>query len=84
MPTMRRGPAGRLVSKPFGSREGTVWVAFDPRRMQTRKEVNEMHAAITRVLALSPILAALAAVFLSLVFAPVEPSIVPPDCPPLC
>lgn len=52
--------------------------------MQTRKEVNEMHAAITRALALTPILAAVAAVLLSLGLAPIDPSIVPPDCPPLC
>ena len=76
--------AAPLVSKPFGSREGTVWVAFDPRRMQTRKEVNEMHAVITRALALTPILAAVATVLLSFALTPVEPSIVPPDCPPIC
>jgi hypothetical protein len=52
--------------------------------MQTRKEVKEMHAAITRALALSPILAAVAAVILSLGLAPIEPSIMPPDCPPSC
>lgn len=52
--------------------------------MQTRKEVNEMHAVITRARALTPILAAVAAVLLSLGIAPVEPSIVPPDCPPIC
>lgn len=44
-----------------------------------------MHAAITRVLALTPILAAVAAVLLSLGLAPVEPSIMPgTTCPPFC
>jgi hypothetical protein len=52
--------------------------------MQTRKEVREMHAAITRAVALFPIFAAVAAVLLSLGLAPIEPSIVPPECPPSC
>lgn len=43
-----------------------------------------MHAAITRALALTPILAAVAAVILSHGLAPIEPSLMPPDCPPNC
>jgi hypothetical protein len=53
--------------------------------MQTRKEVTEMHAAITRARVMYVILAAVAAVLLSLGLAPIEPSMaMPVGCPPGC
>lgn len=58
-----------------------------PRIPEQRRSVDpaaDDDPAITRGLALTPILAAVAAVLLSLGLAPVEPSIVPPDCPPIC
>ena len=53
--------------------------------MQTRKEVTEMHVAITRAGLALLILAAVAAAFLILGIAPLEtstamPSLCPPDC----
>jgi hypothetical protein len=53
--------------------------------MQTRKEVTEMHAAITCAGLALLILAAVAAVFLVLGIAPIETSTaMPPICPPHC
>jgi hypothetical protein len=77
------------VSKPFGNREETVWVAAEPRRMQTWKEVRKMHAAITRNLAtlaglMTPFVVTLAAIVLSLAFVPAEPGHMPVYCPPNC
>jgi hypothetical protein len=73
------------VSKPFGTREGTVWVAVEPRRMETRREVTAMHAAITRARVMFVILAAVAAISLGLGIAPIETSTaMPVACPPNC
>ena len=54
--------------------------------MQTRKEVKDMHAAITRaaLVFVILILTAVAAVFLSPELAPFEHSAMPPLCPPAC
>jgi hypothetical protein len=53
--------------------------------MQTRREVTDMHAAITRARVTFVILAAVAALLLILGIAPVEPSTaMPPICPPHC
>ena len=86
VPGFGRAPVRlETVSRPFGSREETVWALFEPRCMQTRKEVTEMHAAIIRARAMFAILAAVAAVFLTLGIAPIEPSTaMPPICPPHC
>jgi hypothetical protein len=55
------------------------------RRMQTRREVTAMHAAITRVLVALPILAAVAAILVGLGIVPLETSTaMPPACPPDC
>lgn len=74
-----------VVGERFGDREKTVWVAFEPRRMHTRKEVTEMYAAITRanLMYLILILAAVGAVLLSVGLQPVEASILR-YCPPSC
>ena len=51
--------------------------------MQTRKEVTEMHVAISRARLMFLILA-VAATFLILGIAPIEPATMPvPACPPL-
>ena len=53
--------------------------------MQTRKEVKKMHTAITRARVMYVILAAVAAIILSLGLAPVGPAVMPlPTCPPFC
>jgi hypothetical protein len=53
--------------------------------MQTRKEVTEMHVAITRAVVVFVILAAVAAVFLVLGTAPVDSSTaMHAGCPPGC
>ena len=53
--------------------------------MQTRKEVTEMHVAITRAGLALLMLAAVAAVFLILGIEPVEPSTtMHAGCPPGC
>ncbi|HEX4746271.1 MAG TPA: hypothetical protein VFU99_05240 [Gaiellaceae bacterium] len=53
--------------------------------MQSWKEVTEMHAAITRARVALTILAAVAAVSLSLALTTVDPSVMPlPSCPPTC
>ena len=53
--------------------------------MQTRREVTEMHVAITHARVMFLILAAVAATFLILGIAPVEPATMPvPACPPIC
>jgi hypothetical protein len=53
--------------------------------MQTRREVKEMHAAITRAHVMFVILAAVAAIFLGLGIAPIETSTAMPiACPPVC
>lgn len=83
-----------LVGEPFGNREGTVWASFEPRRMQPRKEVDNMHVALIRSRAANTLVALLAAVAFATAFAPVidqggdsrpEPSIMPGSiCPPVC
>ena len=57
--------------------------------MQTRKEVKDMHAAITRKVAMlaglmTPLVMTLAAIALTLAFAPAEPGHMPVNCPPDC
>jgi hypothetical protein len=53
--------------------------------MQTRKEVTEMHVAINHARLMFLTLAAVAATFLILGIAPVEPATMPvPSCPPIC
>jgi hypothetical protein len=82
---MRRAPRASVVSEPFGTRGETVWASSEPRRMQTRKEVTEMHVAITRAGLALLMLAAVAAALLVLGIAPIETSTaMPPHCPPAC
>ncbi len=59
-----------VVSEPFENRGETVWASFEPRRMQTRKEVDNMHAALIRTRAASALIAFLAAIALATSFAP--------------
>ena len=81
----RPGYHVETVRKSFGSCEEAVWAGFEPRRMQTRKEVKKMHTAITRARVMYVILAAVAAIILSLGLAPVGPAVMPlPTCPPFC
>jgi len=79
------GALAQVVGEPFGNRGETVWASFEPRRMQKRKEVTEMHVAITRAGLALLILAAVAAALLILGITPVDgstamPSACPPDC----